>query len=74
MTDEEQERHLDDGLKAVKAQSYHIKKKEIKSDNEYDTIYNNNESITKIPIKKENNTLINKLKTTTKLTRSRYKE
>ena len=25
MTDEEQERHLDDGLKAVKAQSYHIK-------------------------------------------------
>ena len=49
------------------------KKKEIKSDNEYDTIDNNNESITKIPIKKENNTLINKLKTTTKLTRSRYK-
>ena len=25
MTDEEQERHLDDGLKSVKAQSYHIK-------------------------------------------------
>ncbi len=48
------------------------KKKESKTDNENDTIENNNESIKKIPIIKDNKTLINQF-TKNKITRSRYK-